>query len=159
MAEFLDWAVLRSTTFDFYLLSPAWKWGRRTQERLLPQPGDAPPALGTSLGPSALFSLCPASSTWMTSLCQGLSPPVLGTTPSVLQQESASWWAVSPECPGLARVPLGGIGNAWPAFKKGFKKETVPKRPQISFDKDIPLPFTYFIFTQSEVTLVNVGCC
>lgn len=42
---------------------------------------------------------------------------------------------------------------------KGFKKETVHKRPKINCHKDIPLPIMYFIFTWAKVAPINVGCC
>lgn len=135
-----------------------------TEERLLPQPHHAPPSLRKSLGPSALLSLCLTSSAGMIfllgavssspghhTLCPASGVCLLdGLSALSVQGWPGSLWVVHRD---------SGIGNAWPAFMKGFKKETVHTRPEINFDKDIPLPFVYFIISRSKVAPIIVGCC
>lgn len=98
---------------------------------------------------------------------QPLSGAVSSTVPPVLHQESASLTGFRPECPGLAKVPMGGPHGLWnwecsaslwlESAWGYFKEKTVHKRPKTSSHEDIPLPFTYFILTLSKVAPLNLA--
>lgn len=52
-------------------------------------------------------------------------------------------------------MPAYGWSQPGDILKK--KKKAVHKRPKTGSHEDIPLPFTYFVFTLSKVAPINVA--